>query len=105
MILLIPVTFKIGASCKPYNAFLNPSKVAVAIALSAEPPAPIIPTTANCDAPEKSSKDKRQVCKTEKPAVTPAAPKAAPYSPTVKATLRDVRSTASFLGLIDTPTL
>jgi hypothetical protein len=35
----------------------------------------------------------------------PAAPKAAPYRPTVKATLRDVRSTASFLGLIDTPTL
>ena len=67
--------------------------MAVAIALIAEPPAPIIPTTANCDAPEKSKIDKRQLCNIEKPAVTPAAPKAAPYKPTVKATLIAVRST------------
>jgi hypothetical protein len=39
------------------------------------------------------------------PAVTAAAPNAAPYKPTVKATLTEVRSTASFLGLIDTPIL
>jgi hypothetical protein len=64
-----------------------------------------MPTTANCEAPENRSRDNRQVCRIENPAVMPAAPKAAPYRPTVKATLRDVRSTASFLGLIDTPTL
>jgi hypothetical protein len=52
----------------------------------------MIPTTANWDAPEKSKIDKRHVCKIEKPAVTPAAPKAAPYRPTVKATLIPVRS-------------
>jgi len=48
------------------------------MALIADPPAPIIPTTANCDAPEKSKSESRQVCKIENPAVTPAAPKAAP---------------------------
>ena len=41
------MTFRIGAICNPYSAFLNPSNVAVAIALIADPPAPIIPTTAN----------------------------------------------------------
>ncbi len=48
------------------------------MALKAEPPAPITPTTANCDAPEKRSRESKQVCKTENPEAIEAAPKAAP---------------------------
>jgi hypothetical protein len=62
----------------PYSAFLTPNNDAVAIALIAEPPAPITPITANWDAPEKVSRDKRQLCRTENPLATAAAPKAAP---------------------------
>ncbi|CAB5036161.1 unannotated protein [freshwater metagenome] len=63
-------------------------------ALSALPPAPRTPTTANCDAPVKANRDKTQACSTERSASTAAAPKAIPYTPTVRATLRESRSMA-----------
>jgi hypothetical protein len=44
----------------------------------ADPPAPTTPMTANCDAPENVSSDKRQAWITEKPLATAAAPKATP---------------------------
>jgi hypothetical protein len=34
--------------------------------------------TANCDAPEKVSKESKQLCRTENPLATAAAPKATP---------------------------
>ena len=43
----------------PYKAFRTPSNDAVAIALMADPPAPITPMTANCDAPENVSSESR----------------------------------------------
>ncbi len=73
----------------PYKPLRNPRSVAVVIPLIALPPAPITPMTANWDAPEKVSKDRRQVCRTENPAATLAAPKAAPYVPTVRETLSE----------------
>jgi len=62
------------------------------MALIELPPAPITPTTANCDAPENVSKDKRQACNTEKPFATAAAPNATPYAPTVMETLIESRN-------------
>lgn len=55
------------------------------------PPDPITPTTANCEAPENMSKDKRQACSTEKPFATAAAPNATPLAPTVMETLSESR--------------
>jgi hypothetical protein len=49
------------------------------------------PTTANCDAPEKVSSESKQLCRTENPFATAAAPKATPYAPTVKETLSESR--------------
>lgn len=63
----------------------------MAIPDKALPPEPITPTIANCEAPEKVSNESRQVCSTENPAATLAAPKAMPYAPTVKETLRESR--------------
>jgi hypothetical protein len=62
----------------PYRAFRVPSNAAVAMALAATPPDAITPTAANWLAPEKVRSEKRQVCRTEKPPATPAAPKAVP---------------------------
>ena len=73
-----PFTFKTGAILRPYKVFRTPNKDAVAIPVSALPPAPNTPTTANCDAPEKVRSERRQVCRIENPAATPAAPKAVP---------------------------
>jgi len=66
-----------------------PSSEAVAVALNAVPPEPITPTSANCEAPEKVRSEMRQLCRTEKPAATLAAPKAMPYAPTGSETLND----------------
>jgi len=76
--LLIPPTLKIGAMASPYKPFRIPSSDAVAIALTALPPAPKTPTTANCEAPEKVSSESAQLCATVKPFATAAAPKATP---------------------------
>ena len=62
----------------PYKPLRIPSRDAVAIPLIALPPAPRTPMTANWDAPEKVNRDKRQLCRTEKPFATEAAPKAIP---------------------------
>ncbi len=62
------------------------------MALIALPPAPITPTTANCDAPENVSKDNRQAWSTENPFATAAAPNATPYAPTVMETLNESRN-------------
>ena len=97
-----PFTFKTGAILSPYKVFRTPSKEAVAIALSALPPAPNTPTTANCDAPVKVRSESKQLCKTEKPAATEAAPKAIPYAPTVRDTLKDWAAVARFT--LDTET-
>ena len=75
----------------PYSPLRNPRRVAVAIALIALPPAPITPITANCDAPEKVKRESKLVCTTENPAAMLAAPKAAPYDPTVRETLSESR--------------
>ena len=53
----------------------------------------ITPTTANCDAPEKSKSESKQACRTEKSAATAAAPNALPYAPTVIETLKESRFT------------
>jgi len=87
----------------PYSAFLIPSKEAVAIPLSADPPAPTTPMTANCDAPEKVSNEIKQLCKTVKPFATAAAPKATPYAPTVSETLSESRNVVE--ATLDTRTL
>jgi hypothetical protein len=60
----------------------------VAIPEMALPPAPITPTIANCDAPENVRSESRLVWRSENPAAILAAPKAVPYKPTVKETLR-----------------
>jgi hypothetical protein len=67
-----------GANRNPYNIFRIPKSEAVVTALTTDPPAPITPTRANCDAPEKVRSEIRQLCKTLKPAATLAAPKANP---------------------------
>ena len=76
--LLKPLTFNRGAMITPYKPFRIPSSEAVAIPLIALPPAPITPTTANWEAPENVRRDKRQLCTTEKPLATAAAPNATP---------------------------
>ena len=53
---LNPFSFNTLAILNAYNPFLTPRSEEVAIAAIAPPPAPIIPTTANCEAPEKSPK-------------------------------------------------
>jgi hypothetical protein len=73
----------------PYKALRTPKRDAVAIPLIAEPPAPMTPMTANCDAPENVRSDRRQLWRTENPLATDAAPKATPYAPTVKETLME----------------
>jgi len=88
-----PCSLRIGARRSPYRPFRVPSRVEVAIALIGVPPAAITPTTANCEAPEKSRSESRQVCRTEKFAATAAAPNALPYAPTVKETLNESRFT------------
>jgi hypothetical protein len=62
----------------PYKPFRLPSNEAVAIALSALPPDPITPITANCEAPEKVKRESKQLCKTLNPFATAAAPNATP---------------------------
>ena len=62
----------------PYSPLRTPSREAVAIALIGFPPAPITPTTANCEAPEKVRSESRQLCRTLNPFATAAAPKATP---------------------------
>ena len=73
-----PVTFNLGAMITPYKPFRTPRSEAVAIPLNALPPAPKTPMTANCEAPEKVSSDSKQLCSTENPLATAAAPKAVP---------------------------
>ena len=94
MIRLKPLTFKRGAMITPYRPLRIPSREAVAIPLSAVPPAPNTPTTANCDAPENVKSESKQLCRTEKPFATAAAPKATPYAPTVSETLSESRRVA-----------
>jgi hypothetical protein len=48
------------------------------MALAAAPPEATTPTAANWLAPVKVNREKRQLCSTEKPAATLAAPKATP---------------------------
>jgi hypothetical protein len=62
----------------PYKPFRTPSSDAVAIALTGFPPAPRTPTAANCEAPEKVKREIKQLCRTENPLATEAAPKATP---------------------------
>ena len=45
----------------PYRAFRTPKSDAVAIALIADPPAPMTPMTANCEAPENVSSESKQL--------------------------------------------
>jgi hypothetical protein len=58
------------------------------------------PITANCDAPENVRSDNKQACRTENPFATAAAPKAVPYAPTVKETLRESRNVVD--SILDT---
>ena len=74
----MPRTFKTGAMRNPYKVLRTPSSDAVAIPLSALPPAPRTPTTANCDAPVNVRRESKQDCRTVKPAATEAAPNAMP---------------------------
>jgi hypothetical protein len=85
----------------PYKPFRNPNNEAVAIPLIALPPAPITPITANCEAPEKVRSESKQLCTTLNPLATAAAPKATPYAPTVKETLRESRNVGE--ETLDTP--
>lgn len=76
-----------------------PSKVEVAIADAADPPAAITPTTANCEPPENRSADRAWVCGIDKPEATDKAPKLTPYIPvaipTESAWLRTARRRSS----------
>ena len=78
MTLFTPRTLRIGAIRNPYKPFRIPRRDAVAIPEIALPPAPITPTIANCDAPEKVNSESRQVWRSENPAAILAAPNAVP---------------------------
>ena len=47
-----------------------------------------MPTTANCEAPEKSSAESAIVCQRSRPAATERAPKLMPYAPVATPTER-----------------
>jgi hypothetical protein len=70
-----------------------PKKVPVTIALSALPPALMTATNENWDAPENSTKERKQAWATEKWSATATAPKAVPAAPTASPTLRESRFT------------
>ena len=73
-----PRTLRMGAIRNPYKPLRIPRSDAVAIPERALPPAPITPTTANCDAPENVRSESAHVCRIENPAAIPAAPNAIP---------------------------
>ena len=52
-----------------------PSRVDVATAAAPEPPVATMPTTANCEPPEKSRAESAIVCQRLRPAATDSAPK------------------------------
>ena len=61
-------------SDRPYSALRAASSSAGAIAAATPPPAPSTPTTANCEAPVKTSSDIAQVFATDSPAATASTP-------------------------------
>ncbi len=61
-------------SDSPYSALRAASSRAGAIAAAAPPPAPSTPTTANCEAPVKTSTDIAHVFATESPDATARTP-------------------------------
>jgi hypothetical protein len=66
-----------------------PSRVEVATAAAPEPPAAMMATSANCEAPEKSKADRAIVCQTLRPAATERAPKLTAYVPVATPTDND----------------
>src|SRR3954471_10817754 len=75
-----------------------PRAIAEAAPASGAPPPPRTPTSANCDAPVKTSSDITQHCSTDRPALLPAAPNVTPLTPTATPTPSESRTTARGSG-------